>query len=815
MGVRMDDGLDDRFRLALDSILDLVVVERAVRDPSGRIVDFEIVWMNNAPVDVAGRSREKMIGRRISELYPVLAGGELIAGYRDVVESGEPLVVPVMPYSDVIDGREVSGFYAVQATRFEDGVLVASRDITAWETSRVDLEVALRELEAAQRLARLGTWRVDLTAGTVEMSAELQRMFGLPALASGVVETTALGAMIHGEDRAAVGRANGRAISTRRSVVLDHRIVRGDGAVVDVRTYTEPVVSEGKVVGLWGTMQDISEAIASRDALDIEHLRRLAAEAIAGLASSLSSAKSRQDIVDAVFASAPQLGNYDRVVLALFEPDRETLLQFYGGARPTGEIEARHLVSPLDADTPLARVVRDEVPLFLADREAQTASFPSLRADMNAAGMESVAILPLHRAARTIFGALTLAWETPRDVDPMRRATLLDIAAVVAPAAERLELRDLERSVARALQMGLLALDVRSTSVVVRARYQPSDSGLEIGGDWYDAVELPDGRLAVGVGDVVGSGLPAATTMGQLRAALGITAMQSNDAAEVINILNDYASRVPGAQCATVSFAIVDTEHRAISYASAGHPPPLLATPDGTVTYLEGARSWPLAIDVSRDRPPAANAELPPGSLVLLYTDGLIERRAEPIDNGFARLKRVVGEHWNMPLRRLKQAIFAELVDSTTSLATDDIALLAVRTAGMSPFLFVEILHADPAEVAPCRHRLRSWLQDIDMSDEQRDGFLVAIGEAIANAIDHGSKRDRSQIIKVEVAAREADIVASVSDSGRWQPGIDGYFTGRGRGHLLMQALTDDVEIDTDHQGTIVTLRHSNHKRSV
>src|SRR4051812_38406633 len=121
--------------------------------------------MNNAPVDVAGRPREELIGRRISELYPVLAGGELIAGYRRVVETGEPLVIPVMPYEDVIDGRAVSGYYTVQASRFEDGVLVASRDITALEASRRELEVALRELEAAQRLAGLGTWRLDLQTG--------------------------------------------------------------------------------------------------------------------------------------------------------------------------------------------------------------------------------------------------------------------------------------------------------------------------------------------------------------------------------------------------------------------------------------------------------------------------------------------------------------------------------------------------------------------------------------------------------------------------------------------------------------------------
>jgi PAS domain-containing protein len=191
------EALDERFRRALDSILDLVVIERAVRDEQGEIVDFRIEWMNNAPVDVAQRPREELIGRRISELYPSLAGGELIAGYRAVVETGEPMIVDVLPYEDVIDGETVSGYYTVQATKFEDGVLVASRDITALETSRRDLENALhdleqtfQELEAAQRLAQLGTWRIDLATGKMQISRELHRMYGFAPSRPGPSGTT-------------------------------------------------------------------------------------------------------------------------------------------------------------------------------------------------------------------------------------------------------------------------------------------------------------------------------------------------------------------------------------------------------------------------------------------------------------------------------------------------------------------------------------------------------------------------------------------------------------------------------------------------
>jgi serine phosphatase RsbU (regulator of sigma subunit)/anti-sigma regulatory factor (Ser/Thr protein kinase)/PAS domain-containing protein len=802
-------GLDDRFRRALDSILDLVVVERAIRDASGEIVDFEILWMNNAPVDVAGRERDRLIGRRISELYPVLAGGELIAGYRAVVETGEPLVVPVMPYVDVIDGREVSGFFAVQATKFEDGVLVASRDITAWETSRSELEVALRELEAAQRLAQLGTWRVDPAAGTVELSDELQRIFGLPAIASGEVARAALTGLIHPMDRKAVADANLRAMKTRRAVVLDHRVVRGDGTLLYVRTYMEPLVVDGDVVGLWGTTQDVSDAIASRDALDVEHVRRVSAEALAELASALNGANNRQDVVDTVFGSAPRLEGFDALVLGVVEQDEPMMRQHFGGSRPPGEIQARHMLSPLRVDTALTRVVHEGAPLFFSNRLAQCAEFPALTADVNAIGMESLAVLPLRRASGPVFGALALMWQARREFDQPTRAKLIDAAAAVARATERLELLDLERAVAQALQLGLLAVDVRSTSALIRARYRPSDATLEIGGDWYDAIELSDHRLAVAVGDVVGSGLPAATTMGQLRAALGVTAMQAADAADAITILDSYAHHVPGAHCATVAFAIIDTERATVSYATAGHPPPLLVTPDGDVTYLEEGRSWPLGVDTPRTRAPAATAPMPAGSLLVLYTDGLIERRGETIDVGLERLRRVVAENWNLPLRRLKEAIFFDLVDNTETVATDDVAVAAVRTVGSSPFLFVDVLHADPAEVPASRRRLRAWLADLGVEGEERDALLVAVGEAVANAIDHGAARDPSQLVRIEIAARDAEIVASISDSGRWQPGIEGFFTGRGRGHLLMQSLADDVDIDTDLQGTIVTLRFS------
>jgi serine phosphatase RsbU (regulator of sigma subunit)/anti-sigma regulatory factor (Ser/Thr protein kinase) len=402
---------------------------------------------------------------------------------------------------------------------------------------------------------------------------------------------------------------------------------------------------------------------------------------------------------------------------------------------------------------------------------------------------------------------LGLAWQQPREFDGHTIGLLESIAELVARTTERLELRELERSVAETLQLGLLALDVRSTTTIVRARYQAADASMEIGGDWYDAVVLDDGRLAVAVGDVVGRGLAAATTMGQLRAALAVSAMQAEDAGDAIGILDRYADRVPGAKCATAAIAIVDPASETVSYASAGHPPPLLALADGTVRYLEGGRSWPLSVAVSTPRTGAATEPMPAGALLLLYTDGLIERKGESIDVGLARLEAVVAANWNLPIRRLKQAIFRALIDGRRGAATDDIALVAARTVGTGAALFVDAFAARPSSASTNRGRLRRWLEEVGIDGETRDAALVAIGEAVANAIDHGSRGDDTQIVKVELAVRDDRLIASVSDSGQWQPGVEGHFSGRGRGHLIMEALTEDVDIDTDPQGTIVTLR--------
>jgi anti-sigma regulatory factor (Ser/Thr protein kinase) len=380
---------------------------------------------------------------------------------------------------------------------------------------------------------------------------------------------------------------------------------------------------------------------------------------------------------------------------------------------------------------------------------------------------------------------------------------------MAARTVERLDLLDLERSIAQTLQLGLLALDVRSTDVLVRARYRAAEAGMEVGGDWYDAVDLDDGRLAVAVGDVVGRGLPAAATMGQLRAALGVAAQQAADAADAVRILDHYAGHVPGAMCATVAFGLIDPARHVMTYVTAGHPPPVLVGPDGAARFLDAAVSWPLGVEPAGTRGPAAEVAVPSGTLVVFYTDGLVERRNEPMEAGLERLRDVVQRTATRPLRLIKQAIFTELVDDG---ATDDIALVAFRIAGATDRVFAEVINARPTELAPARHRMRAWLADMGVDDDAREEILLAVGEAVANAVEHGSS-DGAQVVRLEACAEDDELIVSISDSGQWQPGLEGFFTGRGRGHALMHALADAIDVDGDHNGTIVTLRFARHRQ--
>ena len=208
--------------------------------------------------------------------------------------------------------------------------------------------------------------------------------------------------------------------------------------------------------------------------------------------------------------------------------------------------------------------------------------------------------------------------------------------------------------------------------------YEPASGTLEVGGDWYDVVDLPDGRYGVVVADVVGRGLAAAAVMGQLRSAGRALLLESRSPGHVLSALDRFAELVPGAAVSTVFCAVIHPRDGTLRYSSAGHPPAIVVDPDGTSRLLEGAGSLPLAVADDLIRP-EAEVVLSRGATLLLYTDGLIERRDQVLDEGMDRATRVLAEGRHLAPADLAELLTEKLLDDAPD---DDVAFLVYRCGG-------------------------------------------------------------------------------------------------------------------------------------
>ncbi len=235
-----------------------------------------------------------------------------------------------------------------------------------------------------------------------------------------------------------------------------------------------------------------------------------------------------------------------------------------------------------------------------------------------------------------------------------------------------------EREVALALQEAMLPARRQVGNRRAAVRYRPAVGALNVCGDWYDLIDLVGGnRIGVSVGDVVGHGLAAAGVMGQLRSALSASSRVADGPAQALDILGRYAHVVDGAESATAVTTFIDCDTHTLTYSSAGHPPPLLVHADGRVEYLDRATDPPLdARPDPRPRPQAATTYAD-GATLVLYTDGLIERRREDIDTGLGRLADALVRHRTADPETLADAVLLELLPPGG--ATDDTALIIVR----------------------------------------------------------------------------------------------------------------------------------------
>jgi serine phosphatase RsbU (regulator of sigma subunit)/CheY-like chemotaxis protein/anti-sigma regulatory factor (Ser/Thr protein kinase) len=337
--------------------------------------------------------------------------------------------------------------------------------------------------------------------------------------------------------------------------------------------------------------------------------------------------------------------------------------------------------------------------------------------------------------------------------------------------------------------------------LTMAARYRPSERLAQVGGDWYDAISLPGGRLGLVIGDVVGHGVRAATLMAELRAALRAYALGDDprSPAATVAALNSMVSATHGRMVATLLYMVVEAEGTSLRFASAGHPPPLVMDDEGHSRFLSQRVGPPLgATDAHhyRDFP----AELAPGSTLLLYTDGLIERRGEVIDDGLDRLQRaLVGAPSD--LEELCAHVLTTVAEGQG--LADDTALLALRRLPRPANVLDLTLPAEPRAVSAARHRLRGWLADMGFDAEQSIDITLAANEACTNAVEHAYGPAEAANFRLLAECSPTAVVVRVSDEGDWRPprANDG-----GRGLRVIRELMDQMEVHHAPAGTTIEM---------
>jgi PAS domain S-box-containing protein len=603
------------------------------------------------------------------------------------------------------------------------------------------------------------------------------------------------------DDRRNALLATPSAVATQR---FDVEFLRRDGT----RFPGEATVSKIEVKGepfVSGFIRDVSERVrreAEREALMREQAARAEAERVTDLVSRVTL------LVDAALAS----GTLDEILSSLVGEVREVLEA--GAATIMLTEEDERLSVRASAGPPQAAAgTGDQPPETIAfgegfagrvaqTREAMLAHGPS-SGDLpdqvlSGVDVDSLIGVPL-LADNTVTGVLLAGAAAPRRFSP-DDLTLLRLAADrVALAILHARLYDREHRIAETLQRSLLPDRLpQPPGLEVAARYEPAAAEAEVGGDWYDVIPMPGGSVGLVMSDVAGKGLGAASMVGRLRSALRAYALEGHDAARVVEQLNRLVWTDGGeGQMATLLYVVVDPSESEMRWVNAGHLAPLLVARNGQPRFLEGGGSVPLGV-LAFPTYEQQRVGMEPGSTVVLYTDGLIERPGEHLDDGMEQLAARVREAADDP-ERLCQHLLRTLLP--VSGATDDVAILALRNLPVSDRFTVSFA-SDPESLAPMRSMLRRWLGHANGGEDEVAEIVTACGEAATNAIEHaGGAGGRPFEVSGRLDGREVEIC--VRDWGSWRSPRPG---DQGRGISLMGGLMGTVEVVPSEQGTTVRM---------
>ncbi|MFG2791081.1 SpoIIE family protein phosphatase [Streptomyces sp. NPDC048419] len=544
-----------------------------------------------------------------------------------------------------------------------------------------------------------------------------------------------------------------------------------------------------------------SEARHERDAQD--EARRHQTNVVQITTAALAHARTVQDVIDVVKDThgLTHLGATS-LVMGLVEAGRIRLI----AEGPAGSFVPGTLVTRIDEPYPMSDAVRTLTPRFIESPEEFAKGYPLLWPHITDLNITSAAYLPLIVQARPI-GAMGLLYNDRRGFSAEDRNVLLALGSSIAQSLQRAMFYEQEKDLASGLQQAMLPRTIPSVrGADVAVRYRSASLGRDIGGDWYDLIPLPGGRVGAVIGDVQGHDTHAAAVMGQLRIVLRAYAAEGHTPATVMARASVFLHELDTDRFATCLYAEADLSTGVVQVVRAGHIDPLIRHTDGSCRRVPVPGGLPLGLsaEFGRLEYPVGTLELDPGNTLLLCTDGLVEQPGADLDDGVHVLTALIASGPD-DVRDLADC----LIDVAEERGgDDDVALLLLRRRGLDTTqaggrLQQHVAPGDPEALTQARHMIRAAVRAWGAAERADEIELVA-DEVITNALMH---TEGAAIVTLRVlTGSDRRLRVEVEDSSsalprRREAGESGV---SGRGLLLVDLLTDAWGVEARGGGKCV-----------
>jgi anti-anti-sigma factor len=547
----------------------------------------------------------------------------------------------------------------------------------------------------------------------------------------------------------------------------------------------------------------VTEQEARQAAEQAERQATRLAWVTAALAKAVTPAEVARVIVDQAVAA---LGARAGVLALLSDDGRGTMDVIHTVGIPADVIRRWKQFAPGQHPV-VAECMRTGRPLAIESEADLDAHFPQHRELPEPLRHGARIAVPLVIAEGSPVGVLTVIFAASRRLSEAEIGFMQTLGQQCAQAVERARLYEREHRAAETFQRALLPAEIpHLPGVAIHTVYQPGARESNVGGDWYDVFRLPSGKLVLSIGDVAGRGLSAAVVMGELRQTIRTAALDHEDPAAVLERASQALTLAHGREAmATAIVAVLDPLTSQLSYATAGHPAPVLAVPGGAPAAMLPAGGGPLGY-LSTTRTPSWNVWLPPGALLVLYTDGLIEQNRDVLEGQDAVIRASQAEIAERS-PDAAEAILAAVSGNRRS--PDDVAIITLAV-DVAPFdRFDLTLPAEPASAGVIRQTVRRLARLAGIEETREVDLTIAVGEAVNNAIEH-AYRAAEGTVRV-IGLREPDTVrVDVIDSGTWRTARAP--DGGGRGLALIRNLADSVDMQQTAGGTTVGIAVRVHK---